>query len=122
MENIVDQADIVETQHVHGSEDEHNVENQDACNVEDNKEGGNGDGDGKSEIDDHSTVVQTMAEATAVISRNLMMGDVLDEMSEEDRDKLLTVCINSSHPKQQNFIFRIGHCRFRIVEGRNCKY
>jgi hypothetical protein len=98
MENIVDQADIVETQHVHGSEDEHDLENQDACNVED-KEGGDDDGDDKSEIDDHSTVVQTMAEATAVISRNLMMGDVLDETPEEDRDKLLTVCINSSHPK-----------------------
>jgi hypothetical protein len=85
MENTVGQAGAVETQqNVRGTEHDF-IGNQFAGNEEETDE--EDDDNDESRLDDHSTVVVTMAEVMAIIARNRDVKDALDEMSEEDRER-----------------------------------
>ena len=90
-------------QNVRGGTEHDFIEDQFAGDEEKTDEGDDDDND-ESRLDDHSTDVVTMAEVMTIVARNRDVKDAFDEMSEEDREKLMTVCINSNPNNKVSFV------------------
>ncbi|OEU14844.1 hypothetical protein FRACYDRAFT_241401 [Fragilariopsis cylindrus CCMP1102] len=82
--------------------------------------------------DSDDPVILTMAEATAIIARgDSVVKDTLYEMSDEDREKLMTVCINSIPNNEVSFsdfvivifaLSKMGIIDFHNVENGRIKF